>query len=385
MADWITPKSEAGIGDAVREAAAAGTGLRLSGGGTRAGIGQAIDAPGRLSLAGHAGIELYEPGSLTVVVKSGTPLKTVTDALDAEGQMLAFEPMDHRGLFGTNGEPTVGGMVAANVSGPRRVRAGACRDFLLGVRFVDGTGRVLKNGGRVMKNVTGLDLSKLMCGAHGTLGVLTEVSLKVLPKPETARTLAFEGLNPGAAVDLFCAALRTPYEVSGAAFVGDTAYLRIEGFEIQVAHRAARLSDLFKDRDISGVEGVAHERLWADIRDVRHFADPGTALWRLSVKPTDAAAIAGDVADRLGSSVSLDWGGGLVWCAIGEGQHDQAEIVRAAVARRGGHATLVRGSADRRRGEAVFQPQADAVAALSGRLKATFDPHDVLNPGLMGY
>ena len=385
MVDWATPNSEAEIGEAVRDAADAGTALRLSGGGTRAGIGQAIDAPGRLSLAGHAGIDLYEPGSLTVVAKSGTPLKTVTDALDAEGQMLAFEPMDHRGLFGTNGEPTVGGMVAANVSGPRRVRAGACRDFLLGVRFVDGTGRILKNGGRVMKNVTGLDLSKLMCGAYGTLGVLTEVSLKVLPKPETAQTLAFEGLTPADAVDLFCSALRTPYEVSGAAYVGDTAYLRIEGFEIQVAHRAARLSDLFKDRDIAVVDGTAHDRLWADIRDVRHFADPGKALWRLSVKPMDAAAIAGEVTDRLGGSVSFDWGGGLVWCAIEEGKRDQADIVRAAVAGHGGHATLIRGSEERRMSEAVFQPQAEAVVTLSGNLKATFDPHGVLNPGLMGY
>ena len=202
----------------VRDAAGRGAALAITGGGTR-GIGHAVDGE-PLSSAGLTGITLYEPGALTLVVRAGTPLAEVEAALAAEGQMLPFEPWDGRPLTGANGVPTVGGMVATNASGPRRIAAGACRDLMLGVRFVDGTGAVVKNGGRVMKNVTGLDLVKLMAGSHGTLGVLTEASFKVLPRPETVATLVIEGLDADTAGRAMRAAMATPCDVTGAAHAG---------------------------------------------------------------------------------------------------------------------------------------------------------------------
>jgi glycolate oxidase FAD binding subunit len=226
------PGSEQEVAEIVRDAAVRSAGLAVRGGGTRA-PEVAGDRP-TLSTAGLTGISLYEPGALTLVVRAGTSLEEVEAALAAEGQQLPFEPWDARPLSGRNGTPTIGGVVATNASGPRRVAAGACRDLMLGVRFVDGTGAVVKNGGRVMKKVTGLDLVKLMAGSHGTLGVLTEVAFKVLPRPETAATLVLDGLDAATAGRAMRAALATPCDVSGAAHVAGRTLLRLEGFEASV-------------------------------------------------------------------------------------------------------------------------------------------------------
>ncbi|NNF92384.1 MAG: FAD-binding protein, partial [Boseongicola sp.] len=231
----MTPANETDLAEAVKSATGP---LAIRGGGTRT-VGRASDAQ-VLSVSEMSAISLYEPGALTLVAEAGTPLEEIETALSAENQMLAFEPMDHRPLLGTEGRPTIGGVVAANVSGPRRVQAGACRDFLLGVRFVDGAGSVVKNGGRVMKNVTGYDLAKLMAGSRGTLGVLTEVSLKVLPRPDTAAAVLLTGLSNKDAVRAMSEAMKSPFEVTGAAHVpvgldGDpVTMIRIEGFEESV-------------------------------------------------------------------------------------------------------------------------------------------------------
>lgn len=384
MSAPITPASEADLAEAVATAAAAGTRLRIAGGGTRSAIGQAIETDATLSTAALSSIALYEPGSLNMVVRAGTPLNEITAALDAENQQLAFEPMDHRVILGSHGTPTAGGMVAAAVSGPRRVLAGACRDHLLGVRFVTGGGEVLKNGGRVMKNVTGLDLAKLMCGAHGTLGVLTELSLKTLPKPETAQTLAFADLNVTQATALFCSALGTPYEISGAAYACTTAYLRLEGFETQLRNRVAQLQARFSAHDSETITGAAHDALWTEIRDCRAFAGHPGSLWRLSVKPTDAAAIVTRLQGALQAEAALDWGGGLIWLAVPEAHANPARQIRETLAPSGGHATLIKGDEALRRTTPVFQPQAPALARISAGLRAKFDPQNILNPGLMG-
>ena len=266
----MTPETEETLAQII---VAADGPLRIVGCGTRP-IGRATGAA--LSLAGMAGITLYEPGALTLVAKAGTPLSEVQARLAAENQRLAFEPMDHRALLGTSGEPTIGGMVAANVSGPRRITVGACRDFMLGVRLVDGAGHIVKNGGRVMKNVTGYDLVKLLTGSYGTLGVLTEVSLKVLPDVETQATLVLDGLDDATAVAAMAAALSSPFEVTGAAHdpAAGRTILRLEVFAASVAYRAQALVGVLAPFGSVTLmdDQTASAALWAAIRDVTAFA-----------------------------------------------------------------------------------------------------------------
>ncbi len=315
-----------------------------------------------LSTRGLSGITLYEPGALTLVVRAGTPLAEVEAALAAEGQHLPFEPWDARPLTGATGTPTVGGMVAVNASGPRRIQAGACRDGMIGVRFVDGTGAVVKNGGRVMKNVTGIDLVKLMAGSHGTLGVLTEVAFKVLPRPETAVTLVLDGLDLVDALAALTAAMATPYGVSGAAHVphglgdGPVTMFRLEGFEGSVAHRRKELARVLARFGAARfVEGAGD---WAWLRDARGFAGREGAVWRMSVKPTDAG--------HCPAEATYDWAGGLLWALCAE-DFD----LRRAIAGVPGHATLVRASEAARARWGVFQPEPPAVAALAAGLRSS--------------
>jgi len=370
----ISPQSEAELSAFVAECHASARSLHVSGGGTRMCLAAPL-AETRLTTRKLDGIVAYEPGELTLIARAGTPLDEVERILAAEGQALAFEPMDHRVLLGSDGTPTLGGMVAANVSGPRRLRAGACRDHLLGVRFVDGRGRAIKNGGRVMKNVTGMDIGKLMCGSNGTLGILTEVSLKTLPVPESQQTLAFPRVTPAEAVRIFSTALATPFEVSGAAFHDGTAWLRVEGLTRQIAYRCERLSAIFRDRDIHVVEDVESRILWRNLRDVRHFADSGQAVWRIVVKPTDAPGVI-DALQRLGGRSSLDWGGGLIWHS---GDADAQALGKAAGT---GVAVLVRpGAASERPACPLVAP---GIAALTAAIRRTFDPAGILNPGYMG-
>lgn len=344
----------------------------IVGGGTR---GAAGSAPA-LDMSRLTGIHLYEPGALTLVAAAGTSLAEVDAALDAEGQRLAFEPMDHRVLLGTRGAPTIGGIVAANISGPRRVQAGACRDFLLGVRFVDGKGTVIKNGGRVMKNVTGYDLVKLMAGSWGTLGVLSEVSLKVLPKPEAIQTLAIAVPDAARAIGAMSDALGSPFEVSGAAYDPERGqvFTRIEGFAGSVSYRAERLSELLACwGDIARPEAP---KLWSDIRDVRGFADRAGDVWRISCRPSDAPGLA----QKAGADALLfDWGGGLIWALMSEGSD-----LRARLGGFDGHATLVRSSQATRAQLGMFHPQPTPLAAIQQALRTRFDPQGRFNPGLMG-
>lgn len=373
----LTPKDETELSEAIRQASGP---LHVRGGGTRP-IGRPV-AGEVLSVSGLRGVELYEPGALTIVVRAGTPLEEVEALLASENQRLPFEPMDHRGLLGTEGAPTIGGVVAANVSGPRRIQAGACRDSLIGVRFVDGTGEVLKNGGRVMKNVTGYDLVKLMAGARGTLGVLSEVAFKVLPATEAVAQVRVTGLGPHQAVEAMATALGSPFEVSGAAHLpgdgggGPRTVLRIEGFAASVAYRSGRLKELlapFGDVAIDADADTVRAE-WRAIRDVAPFTGEAGDVWRVSVKPTDGP----DIAARSGGDFFFDWAGGLLWILVPEGTD-----LRARLGAYGGHATLVRASEEVRARIAPFEPEPAPIAALSDGLRARFDPRGVLNPGLM--
>lgn len=365
----LRPENEDDLAEAIVSASAP---LCIQGGGTRD-----LAVPGEiLSTTGLSGVELYEPGALTLVVKAGTPLAEVENLLASEGQRLAFEPMDHRGLLGTKGEPTIGGVIAGNISGPRRIQVGAARDHLLGVRFVDGTGQVLKNGGRVMKNVTGYDLVKLMCGAHGTLGVLSEVSLKVLPAAEASMTVAVEGLDLEQGGRAMSSALGSPFDVTGAAYDPDKriAYVRVEGFEASTEYRSDKLQQLLADFGSPSVIRNSEE-IWRDIRDVTAFSGKSGDIWRISVKPSDAIALAPALEAE---ALQFDWGGGLIWALVVEGTDLRARMNVP------GHATLVRASAETRVRLGVFQPQPAPLAAISHGLRQKFDPKGILNSGLMG-
>ncbi len=342
--------------------------LAIGGGFTRGPAGEGE----RLSTAALSGIVLHEPGALTLVARAGTPLAEVDRVLAAAGQRLAFEPMDLRALLGTDGEPTIGGVVATNASGPRRVQAGAARDVLLGLRFVDGMGVVVANGGRVMKNVTGLDLARLLAGSHGTLGIITEVALKVLPRPEAVATLVLRDLDVSRSVATMAAALGSPFEVTGAAHDAEAGVtrLRIEGFEASIVVRAERLAGLLRPFVVAGLE----ETDWDAIRDVTDFAKRPGDVWRLSMRPSAAA----EILARAGGAQRLDWGGGRAWVLVPEGTD-----LRGRLGPEGVRATLVRAGAETRARLGTFPSEAPGVAALSRSLRASFDPKRILNPGLM--
>lgn len=359
----LTPRDQADLADVLVSASSP---VYVQGGGTRA-VGSVDGAA--LNVSALAGVRLYEPAAMTLIAGAGTPLSEIERVLAAENQRLAFEPMDHRVLLGTNGEPTLGGVYASNTSGPRRIQAGAMRDFALGVRFVDGMGTVVQNGGRVMKNVTGYDLVKMMSGTWGTLGVVTEVSLKVLPIAETMTTVSVQAKTAEDGVAALSAALGSPFDVTGAAFCNGQAHVRVEGFEASVAYRSDELRgrlSRFGDVTIS-----QDPQLWSDIRDVRAFADQSGDVWRITVKPTDGPR----VMDALPGDAILDWGGGLVWALVPAGMD-----VRGALKGISGAATCVRGIGN----GPVFPPPTTAVGNLVSGLKARFDPRNILNPGLMG-
>lgn len=374
----MIPTSEAELANLIAHASGP---LDIRGGGTRP-IGAPVVGE-VMHTSGLSGISLYEPGALTLVAQAGTPLSLIEETLAAEGQMLSFEPPDFADLFGRSGQSTIGGVVATNASGPRRIQAGACRDLLLGVRFVDGRGDVLQNGGRVMKNVTGYDLAKLLCGSYGTLGVLTEVSLKVLPKPEACSVLLIEGLDDEAAISTLSRALGAPFDVTGAAHIPvgldghPVTMIRLEGFEKSVRYRANALRDMLSQR----AGGIAIESDpdrtsagWSWVRDVAALRASSGDLWRVSVKPSDGPKLVQAWREAgIAVQVIYDWGGGLIWALVPEA-FDLRSVSLT------GHATRVRGSG----GTPVFHPQSPPLMAIERDLRKKFDPRNILNPGKMG-
>jgi glycolate oxidase FAD binding subunit len=372
----MKPANETELAEAIR--AAKGS-LRIIGGGTRA-IGHMQGEA--LYTGALSGISLYEPGALTIVAAAGTPLAEVEAALQAQGQQLPFEVPDLRALLGREGSSTIGGVVAANASGPRRIQAGACRDSLIGVRFVDGRGTIVKNGGRVMKNVTGYDLVKLMAGSQGTLGVMSEVSFKVLPRPELETTVLVDGLDPHKAAALMSKALGSPFEVTGAAYLHGKGQvqLRLEGLSGSVAYRRAALVKLL-GVECGLEEGFVSAARWVAVRDLSDFVGIEGAVWRVSVKPSDMPGVLA----ILGSMPAIcDWGGGLIWALVPDQGDAGAPALRGHLAQVGGHATLVRGSDRLRADVPVFHPEAAALGVLTKGLRAQFDPRGILNTGLLG-
>jgi len=388
------PTEERELVDIVAAAVAREEPLEIAAGGSKRGLGRPLQTPHTLDVSAFSGIRSYEPEELVLTAAAATPMAEIEAALDNAGQMLAFEPPDWRALLGSaDDSPTLGGALACNLAGPRRIKQGAARDHFLGFRGVSGRGEAFKAGGRVVKNVTGYDLCKLIAGSYGTLAVLTEVTLKVLPRPEDTCSILIRGLDDATAQRAMSAALNSPHEVSGAAHLprGESGkdkpltVLRLEGPEPSVAARAAALTaELAAFGAIEEARGANSLRLWHELRDAAPFAALGErAVWRVSVPPVAGPALAAAVAHRLDARHFLDWGGGLVWLAVAGAEDGGAAAIRDALDASGGHATLIRGALALRAAVPVFQPQPPALAALTRRVKESFDPKRVLNRGRM--
>ena len=397
------PSDAAEAAEIVAWAAAESQSLEIVAGGSKRGLGRPPRADHRLDVSRLAGIVDYEPAELILTARAATPMAEIEAQLEAKRQMLAFEPPDWRGLIGGGGEPTLGGVLACNLAGPRRVRAGSARDYFLGFSAINGWGDVWKAGGKVVKNVTGYDMCKLQAGAYGTLSVLAEVTLKVMPKPETACTILLQSMADEIAIPELSRALNTPYEVSAAAHLpapvarrsgvasvaeglGAVTALRLEGPAPSVAFRANAIESLLGHG--LRLDAAETARLWAEIGQVRPLLESGArCVWRLCPTPTSAPAVTNALRARFASAEAFyDWGGGLVWLSLEAGEAGPdggAALVRAAMDQAGGHATLVVAPDDVRATTAVFEPLQGALAALSKRVKSGFDPRGVLNPGRM--
>ena len=367
----LEPRDETELAELL---AAPGGALEILGAGTKRGIGRALEAQ-PLELAALRGILDYEPRELVLSARAATPLAEIDAALRSERQQLASEPPDLGALLGSTAQPTLGGALAANLSGPRRISSGSLRDHFLGFRAVNGRGERFKGGGRVVKNVTGYDLPKLLAGSWGTLAVLTEVTVRVHPAPECERTLRIEVREAGRACALLRRALGSDCELSAAAFEpGRGVLLRLEGWEDSLRAQLARLLHVLGQPDHELLDAAASRDCWRQIREVRSLAD-APVLWRLCIPPRDAPRILEALAAE---RYLIDWGGGLVWLAE---QDVRAESVRRAV--HTGHALLVKAPAALRATTAVFPPRPGVRQQLDAALKAAFDPLGRLNPGRM--
>ncbi len=406
MPDILRPHDATGVEQAVQWALAEGKTLEIAGGGSKRAIGRPTQVDLTLDLCALNGVTLYEPEELVLSARASTPLAEIEALVASKNQQLAFEPMHCGRILGIpDGQATIGGALASNLSGPRRLTAGAARDHFLGFSAVSGRGETFKSGGRVVKNVTGYDLCKLMAGSWGTLAVMTDVTLKTLPKPETEATLLIRGLQPDAAIKAMTVAMNSNCDPSGAAHfaegsakgvpVSEVSHaaapitaLRVEGFAPSVEHRRSALEKLLgRFGELSTLNADSSVRLWQAVRDVTPLAaEPNTAerpLWRISTAPARGAELAARIAAQSQVQILFDWAGGLVWAELPASEDAGAALVSSAVAATGGHATLVRAPASIRAKVNVFWRADAALAALTKRVKESFDPKGVLNPGRM--
>jgi glycolate dehydrogenase FAD-binding subunit len=404
MTDNLKPRDAAEVEQAVNWALAGGKSLEIVGHGSKRAIGRAAQWDATLDLSGLSGVTLYEPAELVLSAKAGTPLAAIESLVAANGQELAFEPMDYGPLLGgAAAAGTIGGALSANLSGPRRIKAGAARDHFLGVNAVSGRGETFKSGGRVVKNVTGYDLCKLLAGSWGTLAAMTDVTIKTLPRAETEETILLFDLDDAAAGKLMAAVMGSFADASAAAHLpaplavriadiatarGAVTAFRLEGVAPSIVHRKAVLEKLAAPYGAIGALGEAASRaLWRAIRDVAPLAANGPAgardLWRISTAPARGPEIGRALAQRAQAEILYDWAGGLLWAALPPSDDARAGLVRSTVTAVGGHATLIRAPAAVRAAVGVFEPEPPALAALTKRVRESFDPRGVLNAGRM--
>jgi glycolate oxidase FAD binding subunit len=397
MQDAIKPSDAADVAEAITSAAAGAKRLELVGRGSKRELGRATQTDATLDLSALSGITLYEPEELVLSARAATPVSEIEKALEEKKQELAFEPMDYGPLLNrSRGEGTIGGAVAAGLSGPRRIKAGAARDFMLGVSAVSGRGEIFKAGGRVVKNVTGYDLPRLLAGSWGTLAAMTDVTLKVLPRAEDSATVFVFGLTDIRANEAMAIAMGSSCEVSAAAHLPQwpadnipelnspgkaVTALRLEGIAQSVAYRKMKLEELLRPfGELGSLDAAKSIGFWKNIRDVVPFADrTGRPVWKISTTPSLAPGIAAGINAAAGAHYYYDWAGGLLWLEMPDDKPQEGAVHTALAGR--GHATLVRASASARASAEVFEPLDPVHAALSQRLKASFDPNGVLNPG----
>lgn len=388
----LHPKTNDDVLAAVKWAAGEEVPLEVIGQGSKRALGRPTQTAHTLDMSGLTGVTLFEPEELVLSAKAGTPLSEIYELLEQNNQELQFEPVDLGTMLGgVAGYGTLGGLVNTNICGPRRLKYGSVRDHILGISAVSGRGELFKSGGRVVKNVTGYDLSKGVTGAYGTLAVLTDITMKVLPKAETEQTLSLYGLSDVQAAEAMALAMGSSAEISGAAHLpadvasgNATTLLRLEGFAPSVAYRIEALGKLLADFG-------THERLdeqtskaqWWAVRDCLPFAGESTPVWRISCTPSQGPRIVEAIKQNTSADAYYDWQGGLIWLQV-NGEDAQADMIRSTVqANGGGHATLIRADATTRQSVPVFQPQPKALAALSNRYRENFDPNGILNPGRM--
>jgi glycolate oxidase FAD binding subunit len=406
IVDTLKVRDAADVEQVVRSAITSEQPLEIIGHGSKRLVGQPMATNALLDLSALNAVTAYEPNELIVTVQAGAPLADVLSLIDSKNQQFAFEPMNTAGLLGTPDIGTIGGMIGAGLAGPRRIKAGGVRDHLLGAHAVSGFGDSFKAGGKVVKNVTGYDLCKLLAGSWGTLAVMTEVTLKVMPRPESERTLVLRGLDDIAANRAMTAAMGSPFDVSGAAHVPGSALravaggladlrsqqavtlLRLEGIAASVAHRAASLAKaLAPFGTAETVDDSASAAIWISVRDVRPFSASDSLgawpVWRIVCPPASGGTLGELLARDSGGEVIYDWGGGLIWAALPPKPDAQAALVRARVNAVGGHATLLRAPEEVRRNVDVFHPQPAGLAALGERVRHSFDPKHILNRGRM--
>jgi glycolate oxidase FAD binding subunit len=404
MPDVMKARDVKDVEAAVQWALSENKALEIIGRGSKRTLGRPAQFDASVDLSALSGITLYEPEELVLAAKAGTPLSEIEAQLVSSAQELAFEPMDYGPLLGLPaGRQTIGGVLATNLSGPRRIKAGAARDHFLGATAVSGRGEIFKTGGRVVKNVTGYDLCKLLAGSWGTLAAMTDVVLKTLPRAETEASLLLTGLDAASAIRAMSAAMGSPCDVSGAAHLpagvasralqslpngSAVTALRLEGVAPSVEHRKGVLEGVLKSfGPITELDAVGSRTLWLAIRDAIPFAAAGPAgermVWRISTAPMRGAEMANQIAAKIDAEVMFDWAGGLLWAGLAASDDAGAAIVRAAIDSCGGHATLIRAPAALRAAGAVLQPPQAGLVALTRRVKQSFDPQGVLGPGRM--
>jgi glycolate oxidase FAD binding subunit len=405
--DTLKVRDAKDVETAVRAAIANEQPLEIIGHGSKRRIGQVMTTNAVLDLSALNAVKSYEPNELIITVEAGAPLADVMSLIDSKNQQFAFEPINTAPLLGTPALGTVGGMIGTGLAGPRRIKAGGVRDHLLGAHAVSGFGDSFKTGGKVVKNVTGYDLPKLLTASWGTLAVMTEATLKVMPRPESERTLVLRGLDEAAANRAMTAALASPFDVSAAAHVPSSSLrtevvgldrlgspraaltlIRLEGTATSASHRAAALTKLLAAfATVEIVEDVHSADAWGAVRDVTPFAAAGPLgawpVWRIVCPPAAGHTIGERLARESGGEVIYDWGGGLIWAALPPTRDAQAPLVRERASVVSGHATLLRASDEVRRGVEIFHPQPAGLAALEERVRLSFDPKGILNRGRM--